>query len=348
MNEIENESEMEDMKIFQPDEYELSFKILAPDRRTHQGVFNHSKYRMGYIHNKLHREDDSFYSPYLVYEIGNRMGISVPETEVGIIMHPNVDKYTYTESFFESSIVYDREPYMHKMIRLHDNLAYVAPEIVEAEYFANHQEEAWKRRTPMGGWTNQKTVENYVESYTWYIINHGKKPAEEYTKQEIDEIKQELVDRALFSLRYDSHGNFDVRLTDYKNAELEPYYPSKMRMYMLNVREEKVAEHLTESEEEFRKTLDSNDMLQYVAKPGELNPTVQSVVRKIFEKYPEYAEKSYKKLSAFTTQDMEALLETCTRMSDNHKKFALRAFEVRGKDFDEVYQEHLKSQEQVR
>lgn len=339
-------NEIDDMKICQPDEYDLSFKMVAPDERTHQGIFNKKKYKMGYIHNKLYEEDDSYYAPYLVYEIGKKIEIDVPETEIALVLHRNINQDSYMNSWCESSIVYDKMPYYSKMRRLFDNVSYVSPSVIEAEYFTTHKDEALKRITPSGICTRKKTVEDYVNAYTWYLTNHGSKPVEQYTKQEIDTIKQELIDRALFSLRYDSYGNFDIRLTDYKNAELEPYYPSRMRMYLLNVKEEKIDEYLEENNLDFKKLLDDNYELQYVSSPIEVAPTVKTTVRHIFEKYPKFAQKSYNKICKFTNKEMEELLKTCTRMSDNHKKFAMRAFETRGKEFDEIYQEYLKSQEQ--
>lgn len=337
--------ELNDMKICQPDTYEIGYPTIAPDGIQHITVLNKEKYRIGYIHNKLHREDDSYYSPYLVYEIGKKIGIDVPETEVGLILHKNINQAYYRDSWFESSIIYDRQPYYSNMIRMYDNLEYRSFEAIEDEYFMTHSDEVKKRRTQIAGGKRGKKIEDYVDAYTWYLTSHGSKPAEEYTKQEIDAIKQELIDRALFSLRFDSWGDFDVCLTNYKNAELEPYYPSRRGMYLLNVRKEKVDEYLAESDEQFKETLDANYKPQYFTKTDELSPTVNDVVKHIFEKYPEFAEKSYKKMKKFTSKDMEELLETCTRMSDYHKRFALRAFDARGKEFDEIYEEHLKKQE---
>lgn len=340
--------ELKDMKICQPDEYELSFHILAPDRKNHQGIFNKEKRKMGYIHNKIYNEDDSWYVPYLVYEIGKKTGIDVPETELGIVLHKNINQSSFQNSFSESSIVYDGQPFYNSFIRLNDNISYVSPEVIRGEYFSNNPDAAEKRRSAIGCYTDKTSIEDYVNSYVWYLTNHGSRPRREYSKSEIDEMKQKLIDRALFSLRFDSYGNFDIILRNHENADLEPYYPSRSGMYFLNVREEKVAEFLNESDEEFKNTMDSNYDPQYISTPSALTNDSKQVMKYIFEKYPEQAEKAYKKLSSFTEKDFKELLESCTRMSENHKKVAIRTFEARGKEFDEVYQEHLKNQEQSR
>ena len=75
---------------------------------------------------------------------------------------------------------------------------------------------------------------------------------------------------------------------------------------------------------------------------------VKDVFASIFETFPEQAEKAYKKLSKFNQKDMESLLANCTRMSNGHKQIALRIFNSRGKDLDEVYEEYLKSQDQIK
>ena len=336
--------ELNDMKICQPDIYEIGYPMIAPDGMQHITVFNKEKYRVGYIHNKLHKEDDSYYSPYLVYEIGKKVGIDVPETEIALILHKNINQDYYRDSWFESSIIYDRHPYFENMIRVYDDLYYRKFDSIKNEYQAIVD----KSSTQPDIEVKDRTIENYVEAYTWYLMNYGSKPKEQYTKQEIDNIKQELIDRALFSLRFDSWSDFDICLVNNKNAQLEPYYPSRRGMYLLNVREEKVEEYLMQDDEQFKVTLDTNYKPQYIANNANVSQTVSDVVRDIFKKYPKFAEKSYKKMKKFTSRDMKELLESCTRMSDNHKRFTLRAFEFRGKEFDEIYEEYLRNQEQDR
>ena len=340
----------EDLKICQPDEYDLLFRAMGPDRTLHQIVYNKNKHRRGYIHNKKHGEDDSWYAPYLVYEIGRKIGIDVPETEVGLILHKNVDKEYYRDSWFESSIIYDRMPCYdrYNMIPSLNDYMYVSPEVVEAEYLMQNPSVTNKRRKNIFDSENRQSVENYVNSYTWYMINRGSKPREEYSSSEINAIKQELIDRAMFSLRFESYGNFDIRLVNGKNAELEPYYPSRFGMLFLNVRDEKIQELLSESDEKFKESINLNYKPQYNSGRNIKSEDVKDAFASIFETFPEQAEKAYKKLSKFNQKDMESLLANCTRMSKGHKQIALRIFNSRGKDLDEVYEEYLKSQDQIK
>lgn len=340
----------EDLKICQPDEYDLLFKAMGPDRTLHQIVYNKSKHRRGYIHNKKHREDDSWYAPYLIYEIGKKVGIDVPETEVGLILHKNVDKEYYMDSWFESSIVYDRKPCYdaHFIMPTLDDYMYVSPEVIEAEYLTTNPSAADKRRKNTFVSDNKQSVRNYVNSYTWYMINRGNKPRAEYSNSEINKIKQELVDRAMFSLMFESYGNFDIRLLDGKNAELEPYYPSRFGMMFLNVRDEKIQELLLEDDEELKRSLDSNYKPQYNSGKNIMHENAKEVIASIFEEFPEQAEKSYESLKKFKQEDMENLLANCTRMSGGHKKLALHIFKLRERELEEVYEEHIRNQEQIK
>ena len=90
--------------------------------------------------------------------------------------------------------------------------------------------------------------------------------------------------------------------------------------------------------------MDSEYSVQYGIKPNVEKPTVEDMLNYIFENYPEQAEKSYKKLSRYGLKDFEADLENCDRMSEAHKKFASRAFEIREKVFEQLYRQHLRNQ----
>ena len=70
----------------------------------------------------------------------------------------------------------------------------------------------------------------------------------------------------------------------------------------------------------------------------------EDVVRYVFEQYPNQSEKSYKKLSKFTREDLEKELNSYNRMRSTHKKFALRIFDIRNKEFNQIYQEHMRNQ----
>lgn len=341
MEEVNNK-EKNEFKICNPDEYELSFKKLAPNGRMYQTIVNKEKYKRGYINSKSYSEDDSFYAPYLLYKMGQKVGVEVPETELGIILHQNIDKDTFRDSFFESSIIYDET----RGVALweNDGLSHVSPRVLQDIYLMENPGIAEKRRNEMYGRTMDQTIDDYVNSNLHYLTTRGTKSVQEYTKSEIDEMKQVLIDRALFGLKFGAHGMFDITLVDHKNARLDPYFLSN-NMLSLNVRNEWIEQELDKSDEEFEKTMNNEYRSQYGLMPNIEVPSFQSAVKYIFEKYPKQAEKSYEKLNKFTSEDLENELNSYSRMSDAHKKFALRSFEIRSKRFEEIYQEHLKKQE---
>lgn len=344
-DEIEN-TQLNDMKICQPDEYELTWQSIAPDRKLHQCVYNSKKYRVGYVHNKLNLEDDSWYAPYLIYKIGKKIGIDVSETEIALLLHKNINRTTYSDSLFESSIVYNNDTMYNAYIRLDDNIAYVSPEVLRNKYLM-HLEDENDRKLSHGAPENI-TVDEYIDSYIWYLTTHGNKSQNEYSKEEIDSIKQELIDRILFSLRFESRGNFNVRLVNFQNASLEPYYYSGFNMYYLGESEKGIQDYLKMTDQELKKSINRSFKPQYTIPNTEKKfdeSDQKNMLRYIFKKYPKQAENFYKKLSSFEAKDLEDILDTCTRMSDNHKKIAVRIFETRGKDFEEIHQEYMKKQE---
>lgn len=108
-------------------------------------------------------------------------------------------------------------------------------------------------------------------------------------------------------------------------------------MFSLNVREEWIQEQLDKNDEEFMQTISGEYIPQYILEPNETECSSEKIIRYIYEKYPEQAQKSYEKLSKFTVQDLEGLLNGCTRMSETHKKFALRFFKMRYQEFEQLH-----------
>ena len=333
------------METCNPDEYELTYKAVAPDRRIHQVIFDKKKCRSGYIHTKRYKEDDSYYAPYLVYKIGKKVGINVPETEMRAVLYINIDKIFYRDSFSESSIVYFNDNlWLGKYPLINNGYSHVAQEVVQGDYLMRNPGIAEERRKRMYGRVLRQMVDDYVNANLYFLTTRGSKPREEYSNNEIEEMKQELIDRALFGLRFGIHGNFDITLKDNRNAKLAPYYLANDNMFCLGVREEWINEQLSKTDEELETVLGGEYTPQYGLLPNVVAPTSIDVIKYIYEHYPKQAEKSYEKLSRFTEQDLEEELKECTCMSECHKKFALRAFRIRCQEFDQFHQEHIRTQ----
>ena len=54
--------------------------------------------------------------------------------------------------------------------------------------------------------------EEYVESNVYYLVSRGSKPKHEYSKTEVDKMRQELIDRAMFGLKLGIHGKTNIDL----------------------------------------------------------------------------------------------------------------------------------------
>lgn len=336
--------EMRDIKPCNEDEYEFKDKVaIAPDHEKHKIIYNKLKNRYGYILNKNNLEDDSFYAPYLMYKIGKKLGIKVHDTELGVVLHQNMDKNTYAESFSEASIVYDNSliDEMHEI--LGSRISQISQDEILRIYLNENPISAQKRNEQIKGNALPQTIDDYVESNLYYLITRGNKPRQEYSRSEIDSIKQELVDKLLFGLKFGTSSNSYITLINDKNPSLSPYYLSHQKMFSLNVREEWIKEQLEKDDNNFSEIIEAEYKAQYGVIPNTYAPKSGEVIKYIFDKYPEQAEKSYKKLSSFSIQDLNKELASCIRMSESHKKFATRVFDIKNREFENAYEEHMRT-----
>lgn len=334
----------DEFKIFQPLEYQTEMKSLGPDGRFHYLVYNSEADKYAYVFNKKYTEDASFYSPYLVHKIGKKIGINVPSTELGLYLEKDIDTGNYRDSFYETSLVYLDG--MSKFSRFSRDFSYADPEVVQAIYLSEDEKGAQERREKAFGNAIPITIDEYVMSNLHFITTRGNKSKQEFSEQEIEDIKQELIDRAMFGLKFGIHGKNSIVMYGHKNAKLDNYYLSSSNMFSFNVRTEWIEEQLKKDDDEFKKAIDLEYRPQYGLLPNISEPTNKQLLDYIYAKYPKQAEKAYKKISSYTEQDLKEELSTYTRLEDSRKEYALRVFKAKEKEFNESYKNHLKNKEQ--
>ncbi len=343
MEDIKDFEKKSEFKSFNPDEYEKVMQALGPEGRRHYVVHNKTKEKYGLIYNKKDKDDQSFYAPYLMYVIGKKCGIDVPETELGFYLINDIDQLvpSYKDSFFESSLVYtDIDPIFGR------NIAHVSQEVIDSTYLSENPQAAEKRRDQDRGRVQKMNFEEYVESNVYYLISRGSKPRQEYSRAEIDAMRQELVDRAMFGLKLGIQGQTSIDLFNYKNAKLSPYYLSSHNMLLLGINNDWVASTLDESDEAFKESIDYELKTQFGVPYNYVIPTSEQLLNHIFETYPEQAERAYNKVTAFSKEDLEAELNSYTHLDETHKKMAMRIFEMRDKEFQKVHEEQKKNKVQ--
>lgn len=330
-----------EFKPFNPGEYEAVMKAFGPEGRKHHVLLNKQTGKYGLIYNKKSTDDASFYAPYLMQVIGKKCGINVPETELGFYLINDVDQPLYRESFFESSLVYTGiDPIFGR------RTSHVSQEVVDGTYLTENEEAAKKRQDQDRGRVQKMNFGEYVESNVYYLVSRGSKPRYEYSKSEVDAMKQELVDRAMFGLKLGIQGQTSIDLYDHKNAKLSPYYLSSSNMFLLGINNEWVEKTLEKSDEDFKSSMDYELKTQYGVPYNYVVPTSETLLAHIFSTYPDQAERAYKKVTAFSKQDLEAELASYTHLDETHRKMALRIFEMRDREFEKVYKEHLKNKSQ--
>lgn len=332
--------EKSEFKMFNPDEYQSVMKAFGPERRKHYVIENKNKGKYGLLYNKKSPEDDGYYAPYLMYVIGKKCGINVPETELGVYLINDIDQLvpSYSQSFFESSLVYTRVNPLFG-----DKMAHVSQDVVDATYLTENPKAAERRRDQDRGRVQEMNFEEYVESNLYYLISRGSKPRVEYSRAEIDAMRQELVDRAMFGLKLGIQGQTSIDLYDYKNATLSPYYLSSNDMFLLGVNNEWLEKTLQEPDEKFKETMEYELKPQFGVPYNYIIPTSGKLLEHIFETYPEEAEKAYKKVITFTPEDLKTELDSYTRLGKTHKNIALRIFEMRDREFQKVYEDQKKN-----
>lgn len=333
------EERKDEFKMFQPTDYQTEMRSLGPDGRIHHLVYNSQTDRYAYVFNKKYTEDASFYSPHLMHTIGKKIGIDVPSTELGIYLEKDVNTGKHMNSFYESSLVYLN--HISKFTRFLGNISYVDPEVVQAIYLSENPDKANDLRSKTPGRARPITIDEYILSNIHFITTRGEKSKEEFSEEEIEDMKQELVDRAMFGLKFGIHGKNTIVIPKDRTPRLDSYYLSSSNMFSFNVRDEWIEEQLEKSDVEFKKVVDGECISQYGIPPNVLRPETKQVLNYLYAKYPKQAEKAYEKISTYTAADLEKELNSYTRLNDSKKKFALRVFNVREKEFNEAYKNHV-------
>lgn len=313
-------------------------------------IYNEKIDENGMAYTKSYKDDDSYYAPYLVYKIGEKLGVDVPKTELGDVSHRSkAGGWKWRNAFSSSSIIYDSDKFGKGKppICCGPSYKYVHPAVIEETYFFNNPSINKERsETPIR--TVQQMVSDYVESTMFYLTTLGSKECGEYTNDELDKMKQKLIDRLLFGLRLGIKGVSEIKLQDNSNAQLDSYYLASDNMLFLHDPEVWAKKYVEISDEEFQGLLDRTDTYEYTNlafEQGDGQPTSRDIIKCVYENYPEQAKNFYERLGKFTENDMEAILGKCEEMSPDHKKLALRTFKVRGQIYDQIHQQHIKKEE---
>lgn len=317
--------EVTDIEHCQPDEFEVKeiWREEFYNGRICQLIYNKNDMKTAYIYNKSSGEDDGYYAPYLVYEIGKQLGIKVPETEIRMVLHKDDRVATWGETFYESAIIYDEKLGNEISWIAGDKREFISQDDIYHSYLSQNSE---KSQIGYNSILNKQTIDNHINANLQYFDENDR-----------EQIKQELIDRVLLSLRLGISGKFDIITRENGETILGPYFLASFNMFSLNEREEWIHNQLAKNDKEFTQTIQSKYMPQYSIKANEDKISAEELVKYIYDQYPEQAQKSYEKLSKFTVQDLEGVLNGCTRMGETHKKFALRFFEMRYQEFEQVH-----------
>lgn len=339
--------------VFNSDKYTILKNVVDYNGDDVELIVDYDKLETWEVHRRKYAKKDEstgqyyydvkFYSQYLIFRMGEKIGIDVPKTEV---IH--VDGGFYTQA----SIVYDESmKYLAHPVRSSQGKSFLSQGRIWEEYLDNNYSRKKKEERvirPCYGEIQRMQIDDYINANIECLKNNGSKPREKYTENEIGEWKQELITRALFGLRFGMHGHFHVVATKEKeiDARLGSYFLASYDAFYLGNPEPSIKELLQENDDVLKRKVEERERPQYYAVPGQEieSLTSRDVITYIYEHYPQEAERAYERLRQFTQKDFEEILGACSEMSDSHKKLALRIFGIRTQEYDQIHQQHIKTQ----
>lgn len=325
--------ENEEKTIFNNEGYTVIGQDNGPDELKHYVVYSDEHSRGGLIYNKRNLQDAGFYSPYLVYVIGKKVGIDTPETRVGIFLEKDIYKQSYMDSFFDSSLVYDDT--MNGRFFLDLKFSFEDPNryISQKEWIKHYKKSIQNN-------SDNVTIDDFVNSMVYFFTNYTAKKADEYSAEEIDSIKQIAIDRIMFGLKLGIRGENTIAMKRGGEPYLLPYNISSRSIFSLNVNEKWIREMLAKKEKEFLSATEREYEPQFKVSHEE-HTNLDDSLQYLFEKYPNQAQKAYDKLRKYSTEDLRKDLDDLDIL-DYKKEFALRVFELRNRIFKKEYDEHIK------
>ncbi len=321
-----NSNEKFDFEPWDTSVYTGLEKSIGPDGMIHFCVYNEEKYKYAQIYNKRYFSDDSHYAPYLVYLIGKKTGIDVPETELKACLIPDMETGLYRDAFYQSSLVYlnvvEREPFFNRQI------SFFPFSVIKSYYYDSMNKTEKQDR--------YDTVDDYINANMYYFSARQKTPM---TEEQKAEIKQRLVDNLMFGLKLGIRGESDIIESKYDNPKLNSFYLTSSNMLCLNLRTSKASELAKEKTSDLKQFADREFPVQYSVS-GDKKSSVEDVVKYLYDNYPVEAEKSYNKLKQFGTYSLKTVLDDFSEMDEVHKKLALKLFSIRQKELYDIYKEY--------
>lgn len=323
---MKNSSEKFDFQPWDTEVYTDLERNVGLDGMVRFCIYNNEKDKYAHIYNKRSLSDDSHYAPYILYLIGKKTGIDVPETELKACLIPDIETGFYRDAFYQSSLVYlngiERYPFLNRQI------TFFPFSVVKSFYY-----NSMGRPENRGGYD---TVEDYINANMHYFSVRQKTPISEEQKQEI---KQQLIDNLMFGLKLGVRGESAISESKFDNPRLNSFYLTSSNMLCLNLRTEKASELASEKISDLKKFAESEFPVQYNIS-SDKRSSVGEVVKYLYDNYPTETEKSYNKLKQFGTYNLKSVLDNFSEMDEVHKKLALQLFTIRQKEIYDVHKEY--------
>ena len=183
---------------------------------------------------------------------------------------------------------------------------------------------------------NHNNLEVIIPAFMSYVIEDCKG-----TKEQAEEIKQHIIDMVTFDCML---ANRDRHSENYGVAFLSPgqvrFYPLYDNEYILGLSEpEKDIGKYSATGLQEHINNDLYSVMGVTSKPTRLSAS--SMMTYLFSKYPKETQKAYEKVTRFTVEDLEELMNECEGLPETHKAYALRIFKIRSREIETIQQEFI-------
>ncbi len=317
--------------------YELVGKKVAPDGILRNFVYDNKQDRYGYLVKRKHIDDVSYYAPYILYQMSQKIGIKTFSSELGNFMVLDPDEKNYSQSFFESSCVF-----LEDLSRYHSyDVHYIPSDVIYDKYVSEKPTEIQKIRNQKRSLYEPMTIEEILLSQLHMLAGKENEKEEEISRQQNKQPeKQELIDRIVLELQLGAIGENAIISNGKNILKLAPYFLKVNGLLGINKNKDWIEKQLSLSDEEYQLSIDRNFPLQYTISSDNMKQKPETIFHYLLHHYPEETEEAYHKVKQYTLKDLHMLLDSFTLLDKSHKAFALRFFKVREALLEKVYEQY--------
>ena len=183
---------------------------------------------------------------------------------------------------------------------------------------------------------NNNNIEVIIPAFMSYITNDCNG-----TKKLAKEVKQSIIDMTTFDCMManrDRHSeNYGIAFLKQGKVRFYPLYDNEYILGFSEAEKDIGKYNATGLQEHINNDLYS--VIGVTSKPTKLSPS--AMMAYLFSAYPIETQKAYEKVSKFSLEDLEELMDECEGLPDTHKAYASRIFKLRTREIETIQEEFI-------